>query len=421
MASKKRDGLYKRGRLWWISNDPITGRPESTKCTDLEAARRLLAGRERLAADSTHAAAHTARLVDWIDSMLEVRRRKVQRGKRSANTVSYYEKKLGHFVRIFGEDCVLASITNPEVDRYIAQRRDETATEHTISKEVAALQIVLRLAKRAGCYALDVDTLRPDDLTPEYTPVDRALPLNEVEALLAELSPERGAYVRVSVGLGVRLGEALRLTPENVDPDGYVEIPGTKTAAAKRLVPVLSIFRQMVADARAHLPLKPWGNLYRDMAAACARANIARCTPNDLRRSHQTILEEAGVDETVRMRLMGHTTPTMNRKVYGRPRAEALRELAERAIERSQIVVMATGREHCSAADSHSKCAESHASGNESDPQNGFLIHWSPVRIGAGAPENPIGRGPLRPICSARAGLSRLALGYAARAAGVLA
>jgi hypothetical protein len=123
MAGKTRDGLYKRGRIWWISTDPITKRPESTKCTDLEAARRVRATRERLAADPTHAAAHTARLVNWIEVMLQLRKK-----KRSTATVTYYTAKLGHFVRIWGPSCVLADITTATVDRYIAQRREETAS-----------------------------------------------------------------------------------------------------------------------------------------------------------------------------------------------------------------------------------------------------------------------------------------------------
>lgn len=52
MASKKVDGLYKRGRYHWASRDPLTGkRNVPTKCTDLEAARLWLRHRERLAAD----------------------------------------------------------------------------------------------------------------------------------------------------------------------------------------------------------------------------------------------------------------------------------------------------------------------------------------------------------------------------------
>ncbi len=35
MAKKKRDGLYKRGRFWWTSRDPVTGRAASAGCTNI--------------------------------------------------------------------------------------------------------------------------------------------------------------------------------------------------------------------------------------------------------------------------------------------------------------------------------------------------------------------------------------------------
>lgn len=417
MAGKKRDGIYKRGRIWWISTDPITKRPESTKCSDIEAARGVYATRQRLAADPHHAAAHTARLVDWIGKMLDVRRR-----KRSAATVTYYAAKLGHFPRVFGADCVLADITPPAVDRYIAQRRDETASEHTISKEVAALQIVLRLAKRAGCYGLDVDGLRPDDLTPEYAPKERALPAAEVEALLAELEPHRAALVRVAVGLGCRLSEAFSLRPEDINlGTSEVLLRGTKTAGAWRSVPLLSAFRAMVVDAIPHLPLKRWQTLHRDLKRACKRAKIAPCTPNDLRRSHATLLEEAGVSEQVLYRLLGHTTPAMLRRVYGKPRPAALGELAERAIDRSQFVAKPTAREHCTPSASGAKCSEALTSDDIGQSCDGFLIHWSWVRVPVDPPRKAISPGLLSLKRSVMPGLARAALLYAAERVGVVA
>ena len=64
--AKKRDGLYKRGPIWWIRTDPVTGKAQSTYCRDIEAARLFRAKRERLAADPSHAAAETARFDEWI-------------------------------------------------------------------------------------------------------------------------------------------------------------------------------------------------------------------------------------------------------------------------------------------------------------------------------------------------------------------
>ena len=46
--AKTRDGLYKRGPIWWVSTDPVTGKPQSTGCRDKKAARLWRRNRERL-------------------------------------------------------------------------------------------------------------------------------------------------------------------------------------------------------------------------------------------------------------------------------------------------------------------------------------------------------------------------------------
>jgi integrase len=420
MVKRTRDGLYKRGRFWWLRTDPITGCPESTKCTDLEAAKRHRATRERIASDPHHAAAQTSRLVDWIGEFIKMKRRQVANGKRSEKTVTYYEKKLGHLPRVLGVDFVMAELTPKAADHYIEKRRGEDVKETTISKEIAALQMVASLAKRGGCYALDPDTLRPQDLTTEYVPVERALPPDEVAALCGELQPARAALVLAAVGLGVRLSEAYRLRPEDIDLDaGLVSIRGTKTKESKRIVPILSVFRPLIENAIPYLPLKPWPNMYRGLDAAARRAGIAGCTPNDFRRSHATILQEAGVDKNVVAKLLGHTSPAMVDRVYGKPRAAALGELAERAIDRSVLVTPASPREHCTPSATVSKCSESQKTADSDDPRTGFLIHWSPVRIGAGVPENPRSSLAASRICSVRSA-ARLSLGYAALRLGLL-
>jgi integrase len=327
-AGKARDGLYRRGRIWWVRTDPITGQALSTKCTDLEAARRWRAQRERTAADPAHAAATTAQLGTWIRELVRVKR---EQG-RAAATLEVCEQKLGHAARIFGVTASLSTITPDALDAYVAQRRGEGASNHTISKEFDMLAAMLRLAKRAGCYPGDVDALRPPDLVPGYRPRTRALTWVELPALLAQLVPRRAAFVQAVVALGTRRSEVFRL-PATAGEVTAVLIPGTKTAGAYRMVPVLSVYRELWEAAAPYLPLEPWPNLSRDLAAACERAGIAPVTPNDLRRTHATLLVERGVDRDVVRRLLGHTTTAMVDRVYGQPRVTALAALAEQALD----------------------------------------------------------------------------------------
>lgn len=419
MAGKTRDGIFKRGRFWHLRKDPVTGRQKSTGKTDKQAALAFKAERERLAANPRHAAAQEARLDEWIERFLAGK----QRQGRSAATLSYYAKKLGHWIRFLGEDAVLADVTARAVDNYVQTRRDEGAASPTISKEVDVMVRILKTAERAGYYDGSAHTLKPEDLTLEYRPRERALTMEELNKLLPELSGSLATIVAVSAALGVRLSEAVRLRPEDIDRStGLVRIRGTKTKASDRTVPIVSIFRELLEAAVPGLPVEAVpNNLYRSLDAACRRAGIPRCTPNDLRRSHATILLEHSVDPDVVRRLLGHTSTAMVNRVYGRTRASVLGELAEQAIQRRVHVAVATHGRPCTAVPSVQDCANP-AGNRPLASQVSYPQRPSNPLVGG---SNPSGRAeratyakPLSRKCSQ---FGRLVLAYAAHAVSVLA
>ncbi len=322
----KRDGLYKRGPVWWIRTDPVTGKAQSTFCRDIEAARAVRSQRERLAVDPAYAASKTARLDEWIARVIA----KKETEKKSASTIEIYRTKLGHWLRL-APGALLSEVVPPFVDAFVAQRRTEEVSDHTIRKEVDHLCIVMRAAERGGVYAGKIDALCPPDLHTGYEPRERALTRDELFPLLAELKPELMAVVAVAVALGCRLAEIYRLQPGDVDwQTGIARIRGTKTKMSARRVPILSLFKELLEAAMLYLPLgEEPNNLHRDIKAACKRAGIAQATPNDFRRTHATLLSEEGVDADVTRRLLGHTTRALVDRIYARPRPEALGKLAE--------------------------------------------------------------------------------------------
>jgi integrase len=260
MAKRERDGLFQRkgSRYWWVRTDPITGKAEPTGCLDREAARLWRANRERLHANPAYAAATQARLDDWMTNYIDT-----NRPNWSEATLAIAKEKLGHFVRLWGyerdgewhTDVMLADIGPSSFDEFVKVRRGEGVHDHTVSKEVSALIRVLKLAKRAGCYAVDIDTLRPPDLSTSYEPRERALTREEVGLLCAELAPRYVAFVAICVALGVRRSEAFRIQPENVDLEaGRVVIYSAKVRKGSkkktRVLPILSLGRGLVEAAR---------------------------------------------------------------------------------------------------------------------------------------------------------------------------
>jgi integrase len=417
-AGSKHPGLYKRGRYWWITRDPVAGRAVSTRCTSLKAAQSLQAERERIAADPTYAATQATFVGSQVAAFLAMK----ETAKRSPATMGYYREKLGHWLRIFG-DVALAAFDVHAFDRFVAQRREEGASDHTISKEVRVFSQVLKMSKRAGLYGGDIGILKPHDLTTSYVPRTRAMTTDEVSRLWPELSTRWAALLDVSIALGLRLSECAKLDP-STDIDlvsGLVTVRGTKTKGSRRIVPILSPFRPLLERALPHLPVGPGNNLYRDVANACTRARVEYSTPNDWRRSHATILAELGVDADVLRRLLGHTTRQMVDRIYSQPRPEAIGRLAEQAIaQRSAGVAKVVEYGACSANETTAKCTERLETDDIEDDQMGFLSRRSQVQILSGAPLPRSSSTELSQACSRPLPLPLWALASAARDVGVL-
>jgi integrase len=220
----------------------------------------------------------------------------------------------------------------------------------------------------------------PDELGSVYKPRDRWLTRTEYEKLLVALAPrnpardqritgprkraareDRRDYVIAYCNLGLRKSELFDVLPGDYDHQRReLRVRGTKTDGADRLVPVnedvapvlqrrcdparftreqVEQLRRLVekknrrvapdeeplTDEEAALlqtldkPFRDWtdGNCTRDLTKACARAGIARVTPNDLRRTFCSWLCQAGVPERVCAELMGHESTVMVRAVYG--------------------------------------------------------------------------------------------------------
>ena len=57
---------------------------------------------------------------------------------------------------------------------------------------------------------------------------------------------------------------------------------------------------------------------------ACKRAGIERVSPNDLRRTHASLLRQAGIALEDIAPILGHASTEMLQRVYGRTNIDAL-------------------------------------------------------------------------------------------------
>ncbi len=346
--------LFKRGRVWWCwyyDNGQRCYR--STKCRDLKAAELAARNWERDTADPHYAAARTATISRALTLLLNDREEQARVGRRSFDTVSFYREKAGHLVRIFELDAtgnrvpfLLTKLEPAHVDSYISQRRAEGASESTIYKEIVTLRAALRLARRARIWFGEPAAICPIAFAPEYKPRTRALTVQELQALLAQLLPDRAARVAFIVATSASWRESELALDEDVSHNlSTVLIRGTKRSTRYRMVPIVSDnARSLLEYALRHAAgtdgflFLPWVSARRDLIVACRRAGIPRCSPNDLRRTCATWLRVAGVPPDLIAPVMGHADTRMVERVYGRLPIHAL----------ASRIAAAMGPENCS-------------------------------------------------------------------------
>ncbi len=340
--------LFKRGRVWygWFyeRGQRVV---RTTKCRDRAAAELVARQWERDAADPDHAAARTETLTGALQRLLLRDEEEVRAGRRSPDTTSFHRTKAGHLVRVFEArpdgsrvPYPLARLRAVEVDRYISLRRGEGVADTTVAKELVVLRKALRLAIRAGAWRGRVEEVIPVAFSPGYEPRKRALTADELQRLLAELLPDRAARVAFIVSTSACWRETELARRGDVGEGlATVLLRGTKRRTRFRTVPIVSpAQRSLLELALAHAAgakgalFARWQNARRDLADACERAGIGRCSPNDLRRTFASWQVEAGVPLFPIAQAMGHQDTRMLERVYGRQTPAQLAALMARAM-----------------------------------------------------------------------------------------
>jgi site-specific recombinase XerD len=314
---------------------------QSTKCRDKQAAETFARQLERDLSDPAHAAAQAPTRDDVLTSFIAWYEEQARAERRSEDTALFYRKKSGHLLRLFGRDFRVATLTNAgPIDNYISKRRSEDVQDSTIAKELVCLRAALKLAKRRGKWRGDIGAIMPVAFAPQYEPRTRALSRKEVEALLAQLTPDRAARVAFMIATSANLRESERARRDHVAADyKEVMIDGTKRSTRRRVVPIVTADQRSLieyavehAEGAGGMLFRDWPNMWRDLNAACDRAGISHCSSNDLRRTCATWLRIEGAPVELLAPVMGHVDSTMVERVYGRLTSDQLRERLARAV-----------------------------------------------------------------------------------------
>ncbi len=330
-------GIYVRGPSYWLQ---FQGDRKSLKTADPEAALLAARDRHRAAKDPTYAAARDTTLgaacAEWAAASPTAGNRDKPP---SRHTLAMQATHMGHLQRILGENLQLAHLDAGAVDRYTQRRRKELIGKNarrpvsasTVDKELGTLRQVLRHAARAGRYHHPLDVVIPP-AAGAYVPLERALTLEQVPLLLAQLSPHRAATCAYIVAFGadwcaVERAERWDLGTEKQCHRAAL-IRGTKNAKRWAEVPIVPPFGPFAEVARqwlvAHGSLYCWGKGDRSLERACKRAGVPRVTPRDLRRTHGQILADRGVPPFLIGEMLRHADSRQAERTYGQRKREAV-------------------------------------------------------------------------------------------------
>ena len=312
-------GVYKRGRIWWLSYS-MDGRQihESSGSRSRRDAKNALdTRRAEIVQGTLQRRFRVAGKAQGI-TFAEFAQKYLAYAKCNKRSWKRDEQLIANLSRVFGPKR-LAEIRCLDVEQYKLMRC-ETAQPATVNREVALLKHMFNLGIQWE-YTLDNPT-RGVKLLREDNIVERILSPEEEERLLTEAHPDLKPVLITALNTGMRLGELLSLTWADVDLSRrLITVRHTKNGRVRRLPINDGLLEALKAlhgkSSKAEYVFRSPRNGNRRSSvrtafeAANRRAGINKLRFHDLRHTFATRLVAAGVDIVTVKELMGHRDISM--------------------------------------------------------------------------------------------------------------
>jgi integrase len=331
--------LRLRGNIWWIRYSYAgKRREESAGTTDQKKAERLLkqrimeCGKGRRIDPTRESRVKMAELFDSLERDYSINHRK---------SIATLPSRLAPLREAFGS-MKAVDVTAHRIAKYIEERLAEDYSNASVNRELAALKRSFHLAVEQE----RISSAPPIKLLKEAAPRQGFVKAGDFELILRHLPEHLKDFCRFAYITGTRRGEISKLTWADVDRDvGKVVFRREHSKNGQprtiRLVGDLYdiIERRWVARALGqriipfvfHRKGEQVQTFRKAWTRACTRAGFPMLLVHDLRRSAVRNLVDAGVDQTVAMRISGHQTAS----VFARYRIVSDDDIAA-ALERTQ-------------------------------------------------------------------------------------
>jgi integrase len=233
---------------------------------------------------------------------------------------STYAKKrfnLNNALNFFG-DIPLSSLDQQLFDDFKFTRA-KIVTKSTVNHDLTELKHILRLAFEWGYLSTDLGKfIKKFKLSEGKT---RYLELAEIQALLRECSTELKPIVQMALNTGMRLGEVLKLTWDDVDLKNRIVILVDTKNRTTRSVPINSVLFEVLSQIdpkqgsvfKSRLG-KPYKSIHTGFRSALQKAGIKDCTFHTLRHTFASHLAMKGISALILADLLGHKTLAMTRR-----------------------------------------------------------------------------------------------------------
>jgi integrase len=320
--------VYRRGKTFWLKyyRDGVPIR-ESAETTKEGEARKLLKRREGDVERGVPLSPKVGRVTvaEGLDGVI------VDYTVNAMRSLAGMQRRVRKHLEPFFRGRRMSSVQTDDVQRYVAHRQDEGASNATINRELAALKRAFTLCLRAGTLVTRpyIAMLR------EAAPRSGFFESDQVAAVRRHLPAPLRPVLTFAVVTGWRIkSEVLPLEWRRVDLDaGTVRLDaGTTKNGEARVFPFTAELKALLVAQRAACDaiarergiivrhVFPWedGERIRDFRGSWATACTAAAVPgrilHDCRRTAIRNLERAGVPRSVAMKMVGHKTESVYRR-----------------------------------------------------------------------------------------------------------
>jgi integrase len=263
---------------------------------------------------------------------------------RSAKSLASIEAIYRHVAKHFGPGRPLAKITSELLLKYAEGLQRRRKTPSTINKRLSLISVLydeaIKWKKYSGEKPMIIRYRVKNDRRRLITAEEEAKVLSMLRASSSPYEQAMADLIVILADTGLRLGEALKINPRNLDVDNSALLVVDTKSADDRIVPLTGraleilkrrnkapVFQPLKADAATNI----WQRIREKMALGHDREFVLHA----FRHTYGSTLANAGTDSFRLQKVMGHKS-ILSTQRYVKVSPSALRGLSRIMEERTQ-------------------------------------------------------------------------------------